>query len=407
MAITHLGGAGVWLALLALAAPGALGAGRTDSGRARRADRFRDQGGLDPAAHVAAARAPRRAAPFSALMSGMMVKVALYGLIRVEFEWLGAPPRWLGLTLLAAGCCRPWAASCGRCCSRTSSGCWPTARSRMSGSRQRASACQSCWPIPRGPRSRSPRRAAAHRQPRGVQGAAVPGRRARSNVRPARLELDRLGGLLRRMPWTGVAFGIGCLAIAGRAAAQRLRVGVADAAVAGSTWPSTGRSAPDWREPWRSPAIAATAALALLCFVKVAGLVLLGPPRAGERAAADGVAASRCAPRWWSSPRSASLWGWRPACSCPRWPASHPAPPRRRRSLALDAAGDRLAAAPALALALVGATALLVRARGRRRAAPAPTWACGQPSTPALALDLGGVHQAAAARARGRVPPAA
>ena len=36
-------------------------------------------------------------------MSGMMVKVALYGLIRVEFEWLGTPPRWLGFALLGGG----------------------------------------------------------------------------------------------------------------------------------------------------------------------------------------------------------------------------------------------------------------------------------------------------------------
>jgi hydrogenase-4 component B len=33
---------------------------------------------------------------------------------------------------------------------------------------------------------------------------------------------------------------------------------------------------------------------------------------------------------------------------------------------------------------LVAGTALLVRARGSRRAAPAPTWACGQTVTPAL-----------------------
>jgi hydrogenase-4 component B len=39
---------------------------------------------------------------------------------------------------------------------------------------------------------------------------------------------------------------------------------------------------------------------------------------------------------------------------------------------------------PALAVVLVGLTALLVRARGARRAAPSPTWACGQPVTGAL-----------------------
>jgi hypothetical protein len=37
-----------------------------------------------------------------------------------------------------------------------------------------------------------------------------------------------------------------------------------------------------------------------------------------------------------------------------------------------------------LALALVGLSAVLVRARGSRRAAPAPTWACGQPVVAAL-----------------------
>ena len=39
---------------------------------------------------------------------------------------------------------------------------------------------------------------------------------------------------------------------------------------------------------------------------------------------------------------------------------------------------------PALTVVLVALTALLVRARGARRAAPAPTWVCGQRVTPAL-----------------------
>ena len=46
---------------------------------------------------------PVAPAHLSALMSGMMIKVALYGLIRVEFQWLGATPRWLGIALLAVG----------------------------------------------------------------------------------------------------------------------------------------------------------------------------------------------------------------------------------------------------------------------------------------------------------------
>ena len=39
----------------------------------------------------------------SALMSGVMVKVALYGLIRVLFEWAAPAPLWAGLTVLGAG----------------------------------------------------------------------------------------------------------------------------------------------------------------------------------------------------------------------------------------------------------------------------------------------------------------
>ena len=44
------------------------------------------------------------------------------------------------------------------------------------------------------------------------------------------LELDRLGGLLRRMPWTAAAFLVGAMAISGSAAAERLRLRMADPA---------------------------------------------------------------------------------------------------------------------------------------------------------------------------------
>ncbi len=39
----------------------------------------------------------------SALMSGVMTKVALYGLIRILFDLLGPPPGWASMVLLAAG----------------------------------------------------------------------------------------------------------------------------------------------------------------------------------------------------------------------------------------------------------------------------------------------------------------
>ncbi len=39
----------------------------------------------------------------SALMSGVMIKVALYGLIRLVFGWLGAGPLWWAMLLIAVG----------------------------------------------------------------------------------------------------------------------------------------------------------------------------------------------------------------------------------------------------------------------------------------------------------------
>jgi formate hydrogenlyase subunit 3/multisubunit Na+/H+ antiporter MnhD subunit len=39
----------------------------------------------------------------SALMSGVMVKLGVYGLIRVAFEWLGNAPAWWGVVVLLAG----------------------------------------------------------------------------------------------------------------------------------------------------------------------------------------------------------------------------------------------------------------------------------------------------------------
>ncbi len=112
LAITHLGGAGVWIALLALAHHGAIGDPAALAAAGSGAQTlvavaalvgFGTKAGFIPL-HAWLPRAhPVAPAHLSALMSGMMIKVALYGLIRVEFQWLGATPRWLGLALLAIG----------------------------------------------------------------------------------------------------------------------------------------------------------------------------------------------------------------------------------------------------------------------------------------------------------------
>ena len=46
---------------------------------------------------------PAAPSPVSALMSGVMLKTALYGMIRVSFDLLGAPVWWWGLLPLSLG----------------------------------------------------------------------------------------------------------------------------------------------------------------------------------------------------------------------------------------------------------------------------------------------------------------
>jgi formate hydrogenlyase subunit 3/multisubunit Na+/H+ antiporter MnhD subunit len=46
---------------------------------------------------------PAAPSPVSALMSGVMLKTAIYGILRVTFDLLGTPPWWWGLVALAIG----------------------------------------------------------------------------------------------------------------------------------------------------------------------------------------------------------------------------------------------------------------------------------------------------------------
>jgi hydrogenase-4 component B len=101
--------------------------------------------------------------------------------------------------------------------------------------------------------------------------------------------LDRLGGLLRRMPWTATAFGVAALAAAalpvtsGFVAEWTLlqslihgsRVGGISVAVAVSV-----------AMPLGVAVVALTAGLALLTFVKAYGIAFLARPRSAEAAAA-------------------------------------------------------------------------------------------------------------------------
>ncbi len=287
LAVTHLGGAGVWISVLALAHYGAL-CGTGDPGRARRrpggarpdrgADRLRDQGRVDAAALLAAARPSGRAEQLlGADVGGDDQGRALRARSACTSSGSAPVPLWVGLALLARG-----AALLARRCPVGARAARPQAAARLQLDRER----RDRRPRPRrlaalrlggrpdlgGDRLR--RGAPPRRQPRAGQGAAsssaralrARGRAARprpSRRPPAPDAVDR-----RRLP--------------GRrdgdrraAAAERVRLRVADPAGAASTSPSAPRSAsgsPGWSPPsasrrrrrWRCSASSRSVGLVLL-----------------------------------------------------------------------------------------------------------------------------------------------
>ena len=394
LAITHLGSAGVWIALLVLAHHGAIGDPSALAAAGSGAQTlvaitalvgFGTKAGLVPL-HAWLPRAhPVAPAHLSALMSGMMIKVALYGLIRVEFQWLGATPRWLGVALTAIGL-----VSC------LGGVLWALVQHDL----KRLLAYHSIENVgiivlalgasllltDAGARAWAAIAFAAallhivnHATFKALLflGAGAFERAVGS------LDLDRLGGLLARMPWTGGAFLVVAMAIAGL--------------------PPLNGFASEWlvlqsllHAAFHPPVsvallagvalagLAATAALALLCFVKVVGLVLLGSPRRPECAAAvDPAVGMRSAVVALAT--LCVVLGLAPGVLLPTLAGLAPAGGgalTRQAGLSIPGTGSYPAAA--LAIALVVLTAALVRLRGSRRAASAPAWACGQPLVPAL-----------------------
>ena len=353
VAITHLGGAGTWIAMLLLAQQGAIGdraaiepgSGLQVAIALAALVGFGTKAGLMPL-HVWLPRAhPIAPAPVSALMSGVMIKVAIYGLVRVLVEWLGVLPVWLGVLVLGLGAL---------------SAVGGVVYALFQHDLKRLLALHSienigiivlglgaCLVL----RARGADEWAAFAlgaallhtaQPRGLQGAAVPRRgrvraggrlaRARPARRPAAADaVDR-----RRVP--------------GRrdgdrraAAAERLRLGVADAAGAAA------RPVVRRRRRTASPgalalaALAATAALARL-LLRQGRRARAARPAAPRRRARRWRRPSRCARPSSSSRRPASCSVSCRGCSSARSSGSRLGGRRRRRTVGLDAARDGIAA---------------------------------------------------------------
>jgi hydrogenase-4 component B len=399
VAITHIGGAGVWIALLELASIGGVGdpaavlvaGSRTQAviGVAALIG-FGTKAGMMPL-HPWLPRAhPIAPAPISALMSGIMVKVALYGLVRVLVDWSPPASTWLGVAVLALGGASALGgvtyALFARDLKRL------LALSTIENVGIILLALGASLLLRRGGEDLWAAVALAAAMLHAINHAVFKAllflgagaiERATGTV-----DVDSLGGLLRRMPRTGWALVIGAAAIAGLpplngfasewlalrsllAVAEHLGVG---AAIAGAI---------------ALAALAMTAALAVFCFVRTVGLVLLGEPRRARAADATEPAATIVAPLLVLAGLCIAL-GALPGVILPRLIALTPGVPVPAVRGGLDVPGTGSLGTGTILLAIVALTLLLLRARGSATAAPAPSWACGQLVEPALRWSTAG-----------------
>ena len=398
IAVTHIAGAGTWIAILLAAHAGVLdgahvvarGSGLQIAIALTALVGMGTKAGVMPLHSWLPRAHPIAPAPVSALMSGVMIKVAVYGLVRVLVDWLGVLPLWFGVLVLALGALsavggvvyalfqhdlkRLLAFHSIENVGIIVLGLGACLLLRARGADQWAALALAA--------------ALLHTLNHAVfksllfLGAGAFERAVGS------LELDRLGGLLRRMPWTGGAFLIGSLAIAGVPPFNGFA----------SEWltlqalvhvPAYGGLGDGMAGALALAALAATAALAVFCFVKVVGLVLLGPPRRAS------VADATEAPL----PMRAAVVALAGACvvlgvvpgllvaSLARlapWPVSMDT----TVGLHLPGTGSLPTVGIALVLALL--VPLFFVLRGRRVAVAAPTWVCGQLVQPQLAWTSAG-----------------
>jgi hydrogenase-4 component B len=382
LAITHLGGIGVWVALLTLA----------NEGEGPRAIvlvaalvGFGTKAGLMPLHSWLPRAHPVAPSHISALMSGVMIKVALYGLIRVLFEWAAPAPEWIGFVVLGVGALSAVGGVLYALVqhelkrllafhSIENVGIIALALGAAILLRER----DAVWA------DLAFAAALLHTANHAAFKALLFLAAGAFGEAAGALDLDRLGGLLRRMPWTGWSFLIGCAAIAGLPPLNGfvsewltlqglLHVAFVDAAGVAAA----GALA--------AAALAVTAALALYCFVKVVGLVLLGAPRTPAVAAAvERPASTRASLVLLAA--ACVLLGALPGLVVPKLTtlggSGAAAPPV---GAGLDLPGTGGLPTLALIVALAALAAVLLRWIGAgRRSAPAPAWACGQQVEPSL-----------------------
>ncbi len=399
LVVTHLGGAGVWICLLALSHYGALGdpGALLSQGSGAQAlvivsalVGFGTKAGLMPL-HAWLPRAhPVAPSHVSALMSGVMIKVALYGLVRVLFEWAAPAPLWSGLVLLGLGVLSAVAGALyaltqgdlKRLLAFSSIENVGIVALGLGASLVFAAGGDATWA------GIAFAAALLHILNHAVFKSLLFLAAGSFERAVGSLDLDRIGGLLRRMPWTGGAFLVGAMAIAGLpplngfasewltlqalvhvAFGPALGIGLAGAVAAAG--------------------LAATVALAAFAFVKAAGLVLLGPPRRPEAEQAREVPAGmRLAPVLLAA--GCVVLGAVPGLLLPALADLAPSSPRLSSEPGLAIPGTGSLPSPWLLLGVLALTAAVWFLRGNRRSAPVPAWACGQRIEPALSWTSAG-----------------
>jgi len=187
--------------------------------------------------------------------------------------------------------------------------------------------------------------------------------------------IDRMGGLARRMPWTALAFLTGAIAICGL---PPLNGFVSEWLIYLASFGGVAVPRADWSALiilGVAPALALTGALALACFVKAFGAVFLGTPRSAEASlahesplamrAAMAPLALACAAIGLAPTLVAPLLGRATAVAAPLLPP-----------VELGAILGSLQTA-AIAVAVACAVAFALVARLTRSRSAAPTWDCG------------------------------
>ena len=392
LGVTHIGGAGTWVAILVLAGHHALG-GPSSLHLAYGIQvlvcvsaiiGLGTKAGLMPF-HVWLPRAhPIAPAPVSALMSGVMIKVSIYLLVRILIDWLGPVPMWIGIIVLALGALSAVGGVTYAIFQHELKRLLAMHSIENIGIITLALGASLCFRAQHELVWASIALGAAlfHSLNHAIFKSLLFLGSGTFEKYLGALNIDRMGGLLRKLPIIGVSFLVGSMAIAGLPplngfASEWLTL---QSLIHVSQFGKMGESLAG---ALALVALAVTAALAVLCFIKVIGLVLLGSQR--------------------STPYSKAMEPTRPmnialaflALCClvigvvpglvfgylihlSPWQGSH----RLSTGLYLPG-GDSL---PTLwvtggLLCLVG---IFYLARGTKTASESPTWACGQDLSPRL-----------------------